>query len=218
MSDGLYAAILKSQIKIRKAAEIGVFSFETSALRTFIEKGQTCDLYEAVPEYCDEIKSKVKEFKNTTLNCYAVSNFEGVLTLCMAGPSTFSAAQNQAPAINHDGLDKHSLATVTVNCRNFATVDPGDYDLVSIDTEGSEFDVLSVMVSRPRVIAIETQSRDYVNPKLGAITDWMVANNYKVWLWNDTDTVFIRGEVPRLRFFERLMARWHNFRYFAGRL
>jgi len=218
MSDRFYTAILNSKINIHKAAEIGVFSFETSVLKPFIEKGQTCHLYEAVPEYCDVIKLEVEEFKNTTLHCYAVSNFEGMITLCMAGPSTFNAAQNEAPAINHDGIDKHSLATITVNCRNFAGVDPGDYDLVSIDTEGSEFDVLSVMVSRPRVIAIETQSRDYVNPKLGAITDWMVANNYKVWLWNDTDTVFVRGEIPRVTLFERLKARWHNFRYFAGRL
>jgi len=218
MSDALYRAILDSKINIHKAAEIGVFSFETSVLKPFIEKGKICHLFEAVPEYCDEIKSNIKEFKNTTLNCYAVSNFEGVITLCMAGPSTFSASQSEAPAINHDGLDRQSLRTVTVSCRNFASVDPGDYDLVSIDTEGSEFDVLSVMVSRPRLISIETQSRDYVNPKLGAITDWMVANNYKVWLWNDTDTVFVRGEIPRVTLFERLKARWHSFRYFAGRL
>lgn len=218
MNNALHTAIKKSKISVKKAAEIGVFSYETSVLRTLIEQDVICHLYEAIPSYCEKIKPYVEQFKKTTLNCYAISNFDGQMTFCMAGPSTFSAAQDAAPAINHDQLDKHSLITVTVPCKNFASIDPGDYDLVSIDTEGSEFDVLSAMVSRPKVIAIETQSRDYVNPKLGSITDWMVENKYKLWLWNDTDTVFVRGTLPQRSLMESTLARWHNLRYFAGRL
>lgn len=140
------------------------------------------------------------------------------MKLCLAGPSTFSADQVNAPAINHDKFDVKSARVETVPCRDFYELDPGDYDLVSIDTEGSEFRVLSRMKSLPKILSIETQSRDYINPSLGAITDWLVANNYKVWLWNDTDTVFCRPPLLRITTIQRLKSLWHNYRFYAGRL
>jgi hypothetical protein len=142
------------------------------------------------------------------------------MVLCMAGPSTFSASLDSTPAINHDGFRKDAAGVkmIDVECRDFADLDPGDYDLVTIDIEGGEFPVLARMKSRPRVLAIETQSRDYVNPQLGAITDWLVREGYKVWFQNDTDTVFIRGERPKLGLVKDIKAWWHSQRYFAGRI
>lgn len=136
----------------------------------------------------------------------------------MAGPSTFNASQSVSPAINHDGFTRQDASIITVECADFADVDHGDYDLVSIDVEGGEYPILSRMRSRPKVVAIETQSRDYCNPHLGAITDWMVENGYAVWIWNNTDTVFFKGEPPFLGVKEDLKAKWHSFRYYAGRL
>lgn len=218
MSELLNSALKKSGIVIRKAAEIGVFSFETSVLRELIILGTRCDLYEAIPEFCEAIDEAIRPYPAATLCRTAVSNRNGELELCMAGPSTFSASQAMSPAINHDGLNKSDAVHLTVECRDFKELDPGDYDLVSIDTEGSEYEVLSRMQSRPLVLAIETQSRDYVNPKLGSIADWLVENGYKVWLWDDTDTIFFKGPPPRVSVVQVLKAWWHNQRYFAGRL
>jgi FkbM family methyltransferase len=218
MSDKLHWAIIKAGIQVRKAVEVGVLSFETSAIKSFIETGVTCDLYEAVPEFCKNISKSIAPFNNAALHEMAVSDFDGNMELCMAGPSTFNAAQEVSPAINHDGYDKANAKVITVKCVDFAAVDPGDYDLVTIDVEGGEYAVLSRMKSRPRVIALETQSRDYCNPKLGAITDWMLENGYRVWLWNDTDTVFYKGKPPSLGVVEDLKAKWHSFRYFASRI
>lgn len=140
------------------------------------------------------------------------------MTLCMAGPSTFNAQLTSTPAIDHDKYDKSKSGMITVPCADFAECDPGDYDLVTMDIEGGEYAVLERMVSRPQVISLETQCRDYCNPYLGEITDWMEQNGYRVWAWNDTDTIFYKGTPPRLPLAETIKARWHNLRYYAGRL
>lgn len=210
----------KNGISVSRCAEVGVLSFNVSSVREFIETGISCDLYEAVPDFCDSIEKAIAQFPNARLVRGAVSDYNGTMVLCMAGPSTFSATLDSTPAINHDGFrkDGEGVKKLEVECRDFADLDPGDYDLVTMDIEGGEFSVLSRMRSRPRVLAIETQSRDYVNPQLGAISDWLVREGYKVWFRNDTDTVFVRGQRPKLGFARDIKAWWHNQRFFAGRL
>lgn len=218
MNDKLYWAIKKSGVAIAKAAEVGVWSFDTSMLRAFVADGVRCDLYEAVPEFCDQIAKDIAPYKNAVLHRVAVSNYSGTMELCMAGASTFNAGQHVSPAINHDGYNKAGARMVTVRCVDFAESDPCDYELVTIDVEGGEYSILSRMCSRPKVIVLETQSRDYCNPRLGAITDWMVENGYAVWFWNNTDTVFFKGKPPFLGMKEYLKAKWHSYRYYAARI
>lgn len=218
--DILTKNIIKAKFNIESAAEVGVFRYSDSSIRFFCELGCKCDFYEAVPDLCDVIATDIEKFSRARLIRGAVSDYNGTMVLCMAGPSTFSASLESTPAINHDGFrkDGEGVKKLVVECRDFADFDPGDYDLVTMDIEGGEFPVLSRMRSRPRVLAIETQSRDYVNPQLGAITDWLVREGYKVWFRNDTDTVFVRGERPNLGLARDIKAWWHNQRYFAGRL
>jgi len=210
----------KLGLEVARCAEVGVLSVKASNIRDFIEAGVRCDLYEAVPSFCDSIENDINAFPNAKLIRGAVSDYNGTMKLCMAGPSTFAASLNSSPAINHDGYrkDRPDVKIIEVPCRDFADLDPGDYDLVTMDLEGGEFPVLSRMTSRPRALSIETQSRDYVNPQLGAITDWMVREGYKIWFQNDTDTVFVRGERPKLGIVKDIKAWLHNQRYFAGRL
>jgi len=218
MSNKLFNAISAAGIDIKKAAEVGVLSVETSMLKEIMESGIQCDLYEAIPEFCDDIKQKIKGYKQVVLHEVAVSDYNGEMELCMAGASTFNAALDSSPAICHDGLQKSDVRRVKVTCVDFRDIDPGDYDLVSIDVEGGEYSILSRMRSRPKVISLETQSRDYCNPKLGSITDWMLENGYRVWIWNNTDTIFYKGTPPELRFLETLKAKWHSFKYYALRI
>lgn len=210
----------KQKVKVEKAAEVGVLSYEVSQLRGFSRAGVECHLFEAVPEFSARISDAVRDMNNVHLHSFAVSDFNGEMELCMAGASTFQSSLSVSPAINHDGFEKTAPSTtlIKVPCRDFADVDPGDFDFLSIDIEGGEFSVLNRMVSRPMVLCLETQSRDYVNPRLGSITDWMLSEGYSVWFRNDTDTVFVKGRRPSLGFFEDLKAHLHSLRYFAGRI
>lgn len=202
----------------KKAAEIGVYSLDACILRQYFGSTTECHLYEAVPHFCDAIEKGIQSFDNVVLNRFALTDYNGSLNLYLAGSSTFNSNQSASPAINHDNFNISMGAVISVPCRDFSEVDTGDYDFVSIDVEGGEYSILSRMKSRPTFISIETQSRDYINPKLGSISDWMLENNYRVWLWNDTDTVFCNNNSYERSTLDKLRAKWHNFRYFAGRL
>jgi len=217
-SKKIFELISKAGMTISKAAEIGVYNFETSAIKPLIEHGIKCDLYEAIPTYCEEIEKAIASFQHTKLVNCAVADYNGEMTLYLAGPSTFNATQRESPAINHDKLDVTKATPIIVQCRDFQDLDIGDYDYVSVDVEGGEFNILKRMTSRPAVINLETQSRDYVNPRLGSITDWMVENDYKIWFRNDTDTLFIKSPRKSAGFLLDINARRHNLKYFAGRL
>ena len=67
--------------------------------------------------------------------------------------------------------------------------------MISIDTEGSEWFVLKYMISRPKVISIETHGAAYLNPYLREISQWMEQNDYQPWYRDKSDTVYVRGST-----------------------
>lgn len=78
MSDSkLFSLVKRAGLNIKKAAEIGVLSFSTSNVRSLIEQGVRVDLYEAVPEFCEAIRTDIAGFDNVNLYCFAVSNYKG---------------------------------------------------------------------------------------------------------------------------------------------
>lgn len=214
----IFELISKVGLTIRKAAEIGVYNFETSAIKPLIEDGIRCDLYEAVPSYCEALAKAIHPYPNTKLFNFAVADYNGEMSLYLAGASTFNARQKESPALNHDRFNVRNANSILVPCRDFKELDQGDYDYVSIDVEGGEFDIIKRMNSRPLVVNLETQSRDYINPKLGSIANWMALNNYKVWFRNDTDTLFIKSPRKSAGFLLDINAWNHNRKFFSGRL
>ena len=208
-------------IPVQRAAEIGVFSYADSAIRGFCETGVACDLYEAVPRFCDHIEIDIRDRPSVRLFRFAVANRNGTLDLHLAGlvgGSTFAAGQATSPALVIDRFVPDDASRFTVPVRDFADVDGGSYDVVSIDIEGGEWLVLQRMRSRPAVLAVETHFRKYVNPHLPEIIAWCRTNGYRVWYLTRSDTVFYRGDPPGLPTSTRLTLRWRRWRLYRGRL
>ncbi len=118
----------------------------------------------------------------------------------------------------HDGKSKDSLSFIEVQSEIFSTFDKGNIDILSIDIEGGEWDVINNMISRPKVLCIETQSRDYINPKIKEITQWLEDNNYKIWFVDDTDTVFIKENLVKFGLISNIKRSIHSKKYFDGKL
>lgn len=72
--------------------------------------------------------------------------------------------------------------------------DNGQIDILAVDTEGCEYYALETLVSRPKLICLETHGQAYVNPMLKEIVSWMTVNGYGVAGQTESDTLFIKLE------------------------
>ncbi|HVA27966.1 MAG TPA: FkbM family methyltransferase [Candidatus Baltobacteraceae bacterium] len=207
----LAKAALAAGVTVRRAAEVGVLKYQYSAIREFADAGTPCDFYEAVPAFCDEIEVALKSRANARLFRFALSDTNGNLDLYIAGggdASTYAANQTTSPALVNDNFVPSDDARVTVECRDFHEVDPGDYDVVTIDVEGGEWPIVRRMKSRPTILALETHYRRYKNPHLAEIFAWCHENGYVIWYLTRSDTIFLRGTPPKMSLFRQVERAW----------
>lgn len=89
-----------------------------------------------------------------------------------------------APIVHYSPKDVVSSASgdwcMGADCCTMLMIDPGDIDVLNLDAEGSEWTVLSTMVSRPKLIHVEVYGAyGYVNPDLHKIETWAAFNGYR---------------------------------------
>jgi FkbM family methyltransferase len=207
----LAAAAAAAGVTIRRAAEIGVFKYEVSVIKELADSGVPSDFYEPVPKFCDEIERELKGLANARLHRFALSDSNGSLDLYLAGDvgaSTYAANLSASPALLNDNFKPNDRVKVTVECRDFREVDPGDYDLVSLDVEGAEWPIVRRMKSRPSILSIETHFRKYKNPHLAEILAWCTENGYGIWYLTRSDTIFFKGKPPEMPLVPRLRIAW----------
>ncbi|MBK8554209.1 MAG: FkbM family methyltransferase [Ignavibacteria bacterium] len=82
-------------------------------------------------------------------------------------------------------------------------MDDGTIDLLSVDIEGGEWFVVKHLVSRPDVISIETHWKNYSNPYLKEINEWMSDNDYQIWYIDKSDTVYFKNNLFKLTVLEK---------------
>jgi len=218
MSEKFYKKIKKSKIKYKHVAEVGVYKPETANTLGFIEEDVLCSLFEADPEIAAEIIKKFANKNNVTVYPFAITSFDGMIKLYKAGASSFCENIDSSPAIMHDGYKKNEADTIEVESRRFSNFDNGDIDILSIDVEGGEWDVIKDMKSKPKVISLEIQSRDYINPNLKQITNWLENNNYQIWFIDDTDTIFVKRNIVKLSFLLKIQVALHSNKFFNKKL
>ena len=185
-------------------AEVGVYRPAASNIYDFIQAGIRCTLVEPDPASIEHIRQCFAANQNVTLHPVAVYDTNGKLELIHRGASTFVANLASSPAIVNDGYTLDHRDKFTVEATTFDRLDDGTIDLLSVDTEGSEWFVIKHMKSRPAIISLETHGAAYVNHYLGEITAWMRQNNYRVWYKDKTDSVFARRDRIAVTFTDTL--------------
>ena len=200
----LYRKVSSKTIPIQKVCEVGVYLPETSNIIDFIKEGKETILVEPEPNSIQAIKSYFQDYSNVTLIPVAIYKHNGTLTLAKAEASTFVSDLPMSPALINDQYQIDVNKNIDVECKVFSDIDEGDIDLLSIDTEGSEWYVLLTMVSRPKIISIETHGKFYVNPFLKDIKNWMKENDYQVWFKDNSDTVFCKKGLFNLNLKEKM--------------
>jgi len=185
-------------------AEIGVWHPSTSNIYQYILEGVRTTLIEPDPESIRLIKEKFGNNKNVVLHEVAVCDFNGDVELCKRESSTFVSQLPSSPALVNDDCDIDTTEKFTASAILFSKIDDGSIDLISIDTEGSEWFAIKNMISRPAIISIETHGGMYKNPYLGELIKWMEDNRYTLWYKDKSDTVFVLINVVPVTFRDKL--------------
>jgi FkbM family methyltransferase len=204
LNEKLFNKCRSRDLKIKHAAEVGVYLPETSNILNFIKEGIKATLVEADPEYVLKIRNYFKSYDNVKIYPYAVWDRSGVITLNKAESSTFAEELISSPAIVNDKYISDSDKKINVVSKTFDEIDDGTIDLLSVDIEGGEWFVIKHLVSKPDVISIETHWKNYSNPFLNEINDWMNKNNYSIWYIDKSDTVYYKNSLFELSTFEKI--------------
>ena len=197
--------------------EVGVWHPRTSNIKYYIEKDIKTLLIEPDLESIALIEKEWSDKKNLILKTFACTDFEGTIDLHKAGSSSFVSSTNNSPAIVNDSFDIKKNVSTKVDAKKFSSEDPGDIDLISIDTEGSEWYVIKHMISRPDVISIETHGGYYINPYIEEIKKWMGKHNYALWFKDNSDSVYVKKDVIKINFIELLSLSLKNIHLFFRR-
>ncbi len=184
-------------------AEVGVYFPETSNVLDFIEAGVRTTLVEPDPECIRRIRDRFGDLPHVTLHPVAIHETVGTLRLVQRDASTYVAGVAASPAQVNDGYREQEADVFEVEAMPFDAIDDGTIDLLSVDIEGSEWQVIRNLVSRPAVVSVETHGAAYVNPDLAHILAWAHAAGYRIWYKDRTDTVFVRPESIRITLVDR---------------
>ncbi len=204
LNDTLYQKCMKKVLKFTHVAEVGVWNPETSNILGFIIDGIRASLVEPLPGKIESINQYFLNFKNIMVFPYAIYDREGELELYDRGASAFVSELKSSPALANDKYIANPEDQITVQARLFSSIDDGTIDLLSVDTEGCEWFVLKYMISKPKVISLETHGRKYVNPFINEIVQWMKDNGYIEWYREKSDTIYIKNGTFKLTVFEKL--------------
>ncbi len=206
----LYVKLRQKGYEPTHVAEVGVWAPETSNIFDYIQAGIRTTLVEPDPESVRRIEALFGQKPNVTLHPVAAYDFDGTLELSQRDASTFVSALESSPAIVNDGYVVSEDDQFTVECTTFDKIDDGSIDLISIDTEGSEWYVIKYMASRPHVISIETHGAAYTHPHIDDIESWMAANNYELFFKDKSDSVYVQSGRIRVTLVDKVKLAWKN--------
>jgi len=218
----LYTKFLSKKVTIHHVCEVGVFLPVMSNILDFIVKDKLrTTLVEPDVRSIAAIREYFGDSGNVTLLPFAVYDRRGELEMVARDASTFVSALPYSPAQVNDNYAISKEDTFTVACREFTELDDGTIDLLSVDTEGSEWYVIQNLVSRPLIISVEMQGKSYVNPFFKEIAAWMAREGYEKWYMNKTDIVYYKRGAFSITAGEKLqlwaMEAYVRFRRFRKR-
>jgi FkbM family methyltransferase len=170
-----------------KIFEIGVGHLHHCRTLQYVGTDVECWLFEPNPECFEELSLNLGDKSNFKLFNYALGGESKEIKLFLSGPSSFIEGVN-APEKNNNPNAENTLKSINVKMKSIQEIDAGDIDILLLDTEGSEFDIIKHLKSRPKQISVEMYSFGvkYKNPHFDEIIRWMNENKYEIAdnVWN----------------------------------
>ena len=173
-----------------KIFEIGVGQIHQCRTLGYIGTDVECWLFEPNKYSFNEISNRLGQEKNFKLFNLALGSENKTVKLAIHEGASYVIGA-KAPALgelNHSD-DKYEQTEIAM--RDIRDFDTGDIDVLLLDAEGSEYDIIKSLVSRPKKIIVEMYSFGvkYTNPYFNEILEWMKTNNYKI-VYEHEDFIF----------------------------
>jgi len=181
----LYDYCKDEGIEVKLACEVGFYRLKDSQISRFIYAGIKCIIV-------DILKSNIgNRYKNVEYRRTGISFNEGTRVFRWNGASTHliglasPSMQNKSQKKKYKGTRTHCVTT-------FDKIDNGKIDIICIDIEGLEWAVLCNMISLPKIIEIEMEWKNYINPYYDTIKHWMKINGYQFIEQDGSDHIYRR--------------------------
>jgi len=166
----------------KRVAEVGVCLPQMAETICFIQDPAVeVELFEPQPEAVVLLREAFRNYQNVTIREIAITDTDGMFTMkrehskygehCADGGACIDS-----PEITWTTPREETFAVVG---RRFHHFDDGTFDLVKIDTEGSDWFVIKHMMSRPKLFIFESYIRPMRNPFEREIDEWAAAHGYK---------------------------------------
>lgn len=177
--------------------EIGTHIPDNLHCKDLLNTTTKFSLIDANPECINQLKSIYGHFRNIDIINSAIGDYCGKINLYnrwnTPDASAFIEGLPYSPSIINDGYSQKDHDIIVCDCITFDKIDTGDIDILFVDIEGAEWLVLKHMISRPKIISIETHGQKYINPFMDDINTWMENNKYTVISKDFSDTFYMKN-------------------------
>lgn len=187
-------------LQYRTVCEIGVNAPDKCSLSKFHGDARML-LVEPLPWLASELRTAFPSA--TVLEC-AIGQKPGKAILYDRGEGSWidQVPNGGAPdehenhsAIKREKFDARFMREVEV--KTMEQIDDGKIDILAIDVEGAEWLVLQNLISRPKILRVETHfsHSGYTNPHYEKIMKWAFSNSYLLAAQDVSDSLFIRYDL-----------------------
>jgi FkbM family methyltransferase len=97
-----------------------------------------------------------------------------------------------SPAVVNDAYRPKEEDAIIVKAVKFSEIDDGNIDILFCDVEGAEWYILKHMISRPKIISLETHGNQFVNQNIQQIEKFMSDNGYLLFGRCTSDSLYIK--------------------------
>ena len=182
----------------KKIWEIGVGNINICRTLRLFNTNLELSLFEVNPKTFRELAGVLEQYKVANVKLYNVGVYDktGTIEFNDDGDSTASSEAFSPRSLAETKKELPQLPKITCPVVDMAEIDPGDIDVLLIDTEGCEYKIISRMKSRPRIIVLETHNDDksYLTPNFELLEKWLKENGYTKSIEDVTDTWYVRRE------------------------